>query len=81
MVLGHNEFSDMTQEEFHQMFKLGAYAEQKPLMMESAASVDREVFDSMVPLDLPDYINWVQMGGVTDVKNQGSCKWSAEEFS
>ncbi|KAL7566737.1 hypothetical protein ACA910_017787 [Epithemia clementina (nom. ined.)] len=82
--LGHNAFSDMTQDEFHQYFKLGAFSNVAPqafkskLMMaaeqEEASDEDRrKMFESMTPLTLPDYINWKQMGGVTAIKNQGAC--------
>lgn len=79
--LGHNAFSDMTLDEFHQHFKLGAYSKVKAEDVKSKFMVDeglsnedrRELFESMTPLTLPDYINWIQMGAVAPVKNQGSC--------
>jgi|Transcript_19983 cathepsin L len=74
VVLGHNSYSDMTQDEFHIFFKLGPHSENKPREdLRSADTVERQTFDSVTPLTLPDYTNWVQMGGVTPVKNQGSC--------
>uniref|UniRef100_A0A7S2YNG2 Peptidase C1A papain C-terminal domain-containing protein n=1 Tax=Entomoneis paludosa TaxID=265537 RepID=A0A7S2YNG2_9STRA len=73
-VLGHNEFSDMTQDEFHRHFKLGQYSDASKVDVgrrRTQETVDK--FQEMVPLTLPDYINWIQLGGVTKVKNQGSC--------
>jgi C1A family cysteine protease len=75
--LGHNAFSDMTPDEFAQQFNLGKYSNaefakleaQKRLSLD-AESVTRRLTENV---NLPDYVNWVQMGGVTPVKNQGAC--------
>uniref|UniRef100_A0A7S3LBV1 Uncharacterized protein n=2 Tax=Amphora coffeiformis TaxID=265554 RepID=A0A7S3LBV1_9STRA len=75
-TLGHNEYSDMTEEEFAAYFKLGQHANvvQKDVTeARVAASERRTMFDDMTPLQLPDYVNWIQLGGVVPVKNQGAC--------
>ena len=73
--LGHNEYSDMTLEEFHAHFKLGQpvrEADVKPQVSDPALA-DEIARSLMEVVDLPDYTNWIIQGGVTPVKNQGSC--------
>jgi len=73
-TLGHNEYSDLTQEEFAQRFRLGKYAEKRTSIHgedSTTTTTARHLEEEIV--GLPDYVNWVQMGGVTDVKNQGPC--------
>mmetsp|Transcript_9696 Transcript_9696/g.26852 ORF Transcript_9696/g.26852 Transcript_9696/m.26852 type:complete len:360 (-) Transcript_9696:96-1175(-) len=73
-VLGHNEYSDMSQDEFQRHFKLGPYSDSSKVGgRRRMQAMDTSEFESMTPLTLPDYVNWIQMGGVTPVKNQGSC--------
>jgi len=72
--LGHNEYSDMTQQEFTGHFKLGQKFVKKEV--KSYLNDEKETLDlisTMQKLDLPDYVNWIELGGVTPVKNQGSC--------
>jgi cathepsin L len=79
VTLGHNPYSDMTQDEFHRHFRLGQYsnaefakqAAQKSLT-ENTASMEesaRRLENIQAPLE----VDWRALGGVTDVKNQGSC--------
>jgi C1A family cysteine protease len=73
--LGHNEYSDMTLDEFHAHFKLGqpmpeAHLKQPVADPQLAAEI---VLSLTETLDLPDYSNWILQGGVTPVKNQGAC--------
>lgn len=76
--MGHNAFSDMTEMEFAQHFKLGQFSTgYVPPVTNGDFSNDEEVSQQRRALEenlsLPDYINWVQLGAVTPVKNQGSC--------
>lgn len=73
--LGHNEYSDMTLEEFHDHFKLGQpvqVADVKPQVADPALA-DEIARSLKEVVDLPDYTNWITQGGVTPVKNQGAC--------
>jgi cathepsin L/xylem cysteine proteinase len=76
-TLGHNEFSDMTQDEFHQLHSLGKYSPEIVPKPEKFALPDQDATDMArlltEPLELPDYVNWIALGAVTPVKNQGSC--------
>jgi len=68
--MGHNQFSDMTADEFKRYNKLGEYVGRKP---EPPTSVDMEQARILKEIKLPDEIDWVSMGGVTPVKDQGMC--------
>jgi len=78
-TLGHNEFSDMTEEQYASYLKLRSVdaADMKKAMEErlsnNAVEQQRRQLEEIAPLQLPDYVNWVQLGGVTPIKNQGSC--------
>ena len=73
--LGHNEYSDMTHDEFLAHFKLGQPIQEanvKTLVADPVLA--EEVLHSLKEVvGLPDYTNWLLQGGVTPVKNQGSC--------
>lgn len=83
-TLGHNEFSDLTSNEFNQRFSLGKYSSGAESSKHAAQNLVNNNADIKTArhlnedldeqnLSLPDYVNWITLGGVTPVKNQGSC--------
>jgi len=63
-TLGHNEFSDMTSEEFFTKYVGYNRAAYKP-----SGNFHVGVSNSSVP----DAVDWVEKGAVTPIKNQGMC--------
>ena len=58
--LGHNAYSDMTEQEFAQYFKLGEHSHMgvvPPVPEVSVAEQRRALFEEVEPLQLPDYVN------------------------
>eukprot|EP00542_Grammatophora_oceanica_P013777 CAMPEP_0194026590 /NCGR_PEP_ID=MMETSP0009_2-20130614/891_1 /TAXON_ID=210454 /ORGANISM="Grammatophora oceanica, Strain CCMP 410" /LENGTH=370 /DNA_ID=CAMNT_0038665363 /DNA_START=36 /DNA_END=1148 /DNA_ORIENTATION=+ len=75
-TLGHNEYSDLTLEEFRTHFSLSEMPTPPTATKEIDAIEEDYVLDikrSMLELTLPDYVNWIDAGAVTDIKNQGAC--------
>jgi len=81
-TMGHNEYSDMTELEFAKFFQLGQF--NNGIIPTTTDRVEDDHHDEFVAnqrralleterLTLPDYVNWIQLGGVTPVKNQGAC--------
>ncbi len=73
--LGHNQFSDMTHDEFLQAMALGKYS---PNVLAHRNKNEKDMETSMVRrgLDkhnLPKSVNWIAKGAVTPVRNQGMC--------
>lgn len=64
-ALGHNQFSHLSYEDWKIQIRLGSYI----LSDKSKASVYH--FDPSIAI--PDSIDWVELGAVTSVKDQGEC--------
>lgn len=77
--LGHNQFSDLTHDEYLQLNKLKKYASTSPFIVQSSKfsnlydSTIRSEENSFDKIELPHYKNWVEEGAVTKVKDQRSC--------
>ena len=109
--LGHNQFSDMTYEEFRAFVKIGEYAapvragvkpeaveeeEEEVVAVDPVEEImadetdgvaekrklraladegeeDEKVTATASAGGLPEYVNWVEQGAVSSVKNQGMC--------
>lgn len=78
-TLAHNEYSDLLPIEFRQRFKLGEFSPGVPASIndkflkrqkEGYESTSRQLTSSV---ELPEEVDWVAAGAVTEVKDQGSC--------
>ena len=68
--LGHNEFSDMTADDFNAAY-IGSYLENPALNREK--NVDTSLASEEAIAAAPDSIDWSTKGAVTPIKNQGQC--------
>lgn len=68
-TLGHNEYSDLTSEEFNSIY-IGGVIQPK---LESEKNFDSSLLDADRIAAAPDSIDWVEKGAVTPIKNQGQC--------
>lgn len=87
VTLGHNAYSDMTHNEFKEFFKLNSSASilsKKDFENNLGRDENDEFVDIqrslMEQVGLPDYVNWVENGAVTPIKNQGVSRRSKHYF-
>ena len=71
-TLGHNEFSDLSQEEFNTRMGF-TYKKKTMLRTKSLRSKKLNMIHKVSSSSNPSSVDWVSKGAVTDVKNQGSC--------
>lgn len=76
-TLGHNQFSDLTLDEYQEFNKLGSYS---PGLMTPFRARSDEPVATATKLrknrrlqDVPDSVDWVEKGAIVPVKNQGMC--------
>jgi len=74
--LGHNNFSDLSADEFRQRFFLGEYSPGIPSSLED--KLNKPTYESKIERrveqkNLPKEVDWVENGAVTGVKDQGTC--------
>ena len=78
-TLGHNPYSDLTQDEFSARFNLGKYSKttrNKFPVMKSAQEQEKDAVNKQRRAqddDLPHEVDWEAQGAVAPVKDQGSC--------
>jgi len=77
--MGHNQFSDLTWDEFKAYNRLGEYSPGillgKWMINDGYLGLDGDVTEvsRSRQLKIPDSVNWVEEGAVPPVKNQGMC--------
>eukprot|EP00750_Incisomonas_marina_P000130 INCI10140.3.p1 GENE.INCI10140.3~~INCI10140.3.p1 ORF type:complete len:494 (-),score=99.30 INCI10140.3:127-1608(-) len=69
-TLGHNQFSDLTSEEFNARF-VGSYLNNPNLVRER--NYDMSLADPTRVAAAPESIDWTTKDAVTPIKNQGQC--------
>jgi Cathepsin propeptide inhibitor domain (I29) len=77
-TLGHNQFSDMTLDEFHRYNHLGKYSpgilsprKKTSLPNGETNAVSATKLRKRFLRDFPESVDWVEKGAVVPVKNQG----------
>ena len=68
-VVGITQFSDLTHQEFKDLY-LGGYKNPSNIHSLNVKASERSSYS---PKDLPESVDWRDKGAISDVKNQGQC--------